>query len=81
MPFTPTETNTSSGSRGTVIRNNRAREGGGAIFSASNNYTGWLTIKNSTLHGNPSAVFWTRPYPGISFHSSGHPRAVNSSLS
>jgi hypothetical protein len=66
---------------GTVIRNNHAREGGGAIFFVSNNNTGWLTIKNSTLHGNPSAVFWTRPYPGIFFHSSGHPRIVNSKLS
>jgi predicted outer membrane repeat protein len=65
---------------GTVIRNNHAREGGGAIFFVSNNYTGWLTIKNSTLHGNPSAGFWTRPYPGIFFHSSAHPRVVNSSL-
>ncbi len=65
---------------GTVIRDNHAREGGGAIFFVSDNYTGWLTIKNSTLHGNPSAVFWTRPYPGIFFHSSGHPRVVNSHL-
>ena len=66
---------------GTVIRNDRAREGGGAIFFVSNNDTGWLTIKNSTLHGNPSAVFWTRPYPGIFFHSKGHPRVVNSTIS
>ena len=66
---------------GTVIRNNHAREGGGAIFYVSNNFTGWLTIKNSTLHDNPSAVFWTRPYPGIFFHSAGHPRVVNSRLS
>ncbi len=58
---------------GTVIRNNHAREGGGAIFFVSNNNTGWLTIKNSALHDNPSAVFWTRPYPGIYFHSAGHP--------
>jgi hypothetical protein len=65
----------------TIIRNNHAREGGGAIFYVSDNYTGWLTIKNSTLHGNPSAVFWTRPYPGIFFHSSGHPRVVNSTIS
>ena len=43
--------------------------------------TSWLTIKSSTLHDNPSAVFWTRPYPGIFFHSSGHPRIVNSKLS
>ena len=66
---------------GTVIRNNHAREGGGAIFYVSNNNTGWLTIKNSTLHDNPSAVFWTRPYPGIYFHSAGHPRVINSHLS
>ena len=66
---------------GTVIRNDHAREGGGAIFFVSNNDTGWLTIKNSALHGNPSAVFWTRPYPGIFFHSYGHPRVVNSTIS
>jgi hypothetical protein len=65
---------------GTVIRNNRAREGGGAIFYVSDNNTGWLTIKNSTLHNNPSGVFWTRPYPGIYFHSAGHPRVVNSPI-
>jgi hypothetical protein len=39
-----------------------------------------LTIKNSTLRNNPSAVFWTRPYPGIYFHSSGHPRVINSKI-
>jgi hypothetical protein len=65
---------------GSTIRNNDANEGGGAIFFVSNNNTGWLTIKNSTLHGNPSAVFWTRPYAGIYFHSSGHPRVVNSAI-
>jgi hypothetical protein len=66
---------------GTVIRDNHAREGGGAVFFVSDNNTGWLTIKNSTLHDNPSAVFWTRPYPGIYFHSSGNPRVINSKLS
>ena len=65
---------------GTVIRGNHAREGGGAIFFVSDSNTGTLTIKNSTLAGNPSAVFWTRPYPGIYFHSSGHPRVINSTL-
>jgi predicted outer membrane repeat protein len=52
----------------TIIKNNSAREGGGAIFFVSNNRAGSLTVKNSRLHGNPSAVFWTRPYPGIYFH-------------
>ena len=66
---------------GTVIRGDHAREGGGAIFFVSDNDTGWLAIKSSALHGNPSAVFWTRPYPGIFFHSSGHPRVVNSTIS
>ena len=65
---------------GTVIRGGHAREGGGAMFFVSNNNTGWTTIKNSTLHNNPSAVFWTRPYPGIYFHSSGHPRVINSKI-
>ena len=51
---------------GTVIRGNHAREGG-AIFFVSDDNTGTLTIVNSTLAGNPSAVFWTRPYPGIYF--------------
>ena len=66
---------------GTVIRNNSAREGGGAVFFVRDNNTGSLTIKNSTLHDNPSAVFWTRPFPGIFFHSTGHPRVVDSTIS
>jgi hypothetical protein len=61
---------------GTVIRNNYAREGGGAIFFVSDNNTGTMTIKNSTLHHNPSAGFWTRPYPGIFYQSAGHPLKV-----
>jgi hypothetical protein len=56
----------------TVIKDNSAREGGGAIFFVTNNKTGALTVKNSHLAGNPSAVFWTRPFPGIYFH--GHRR-------
>jgi hypothetical protein len=66
---------------GTVIRDNHAREGGGAIFFVSNNNTGTLTIEGSTLHHNPSAGFWTRPFPGIFFHSSGHPRVISSTIS
>jgi hypothetical protein len=64
----------------TVIRDNYAREGGGAIFFVSNDNTGILTIAGSKLHHNPSAVFWTRPYPGIYFHSSGHPRVTDSTI-
>jgi hypothetical protein len=66
---------------GTIIRDNHAREGGGAIFFVSDDNTGTLTIDRSTLAGNPSAGFWTRPYPGIFFQSSGHPKVVDSTIS
>jgi hypothetical protein len=65
---------------GTVISNNSAREGGGAIFFVSNNNTGTLTIGSSTLHHNPSAGFGTPGFPGIFFHSSGHPRVTGSTI-
>ncbi|HUC59523.1 MAG TPA: hypothetical protein VMA95_19125 [Streptosporangiaceae bacterium] len=63
---------------GTIIENNSAREGGGAIFFVSDDNTGKLTIKDSTLRKNPSGVFWTRPYPGIYYHSAGVPKIINS---
>jgi hypothetical protein len=52
----------------TILQDNTAREGGGGIFFVTNNMTGSLTVKNSHLLDNPSAVFWTRAYPGIYFH-------------
>jgi hypothetical protein len=55
---------------GTMMRNNHAREGGGAIFFVSDDNTGSATIKNSTLHHNPSAGF--ENHPGIFFQSFGH---------
>jgi hypothetical protein len=63
----------------TVIRKNRAREGGGAIFFVSNNRTGNLTIEHSRLHHNPSAGFWTRPYTGVFFEGH-HIRVRHSTL-
>ena len=65
---------------GTIIRSNYAREGGSAIFFVSNNNTGTLTIKDSTLHANPNGKFWTPPYVGIYFHSSGHPKVIHSTI-
>src|SRR5204863_5968954 len=50
---------------GTVISGNHAREGGGAIFYVSNDRTGTLLIKGSTLTGNPNDGFFTAGYPGI----------------
>ncbi len=50
---------------GSTMTDNRAREGGGAIFFVSNNLTGDLVIRSSRLEDNPSAQFETDP--GIYF--------------
>jgi hypothetical protein len=65
---------------GTVIRRSSAREGGGAVFFVVDNNQGTLTIKNSTLHNNPSDEFFTAGFPGIFFHSSGHPIVTDSTI-
>ena len=54
-----------------------AREGGGAIFFVSNDRTGTLTIRDSTLRDNPSLGFetirgsssWGRPRTPSVAHS------------
>jgi hypothetical protein len=48
---------------GTVMRDNTAREGGGAIFYVVNAGWGALTLTNSELKDNTSGVF--QNYPGI----------------
>ena len=50
---------------GTNMTRNHAREGGGAIFFVSNDRTGVLGIRSSTLRDNPSNRFETDP--GIFF--------------
>ncbi len=50
---------------GSTMKDNRAREGGGAIFFVSNDRTGDLEIRSSRLEENPSAQFETDP--GIFF--------------
>jgi hypothetical protein len=50
---------------GTRMVRNRAREGGGAVFYVSNDRTGILEIRSSTLRRNPSDGFETDP--GIYF--------------
>jgi hypothetical protein len=64
---------------GTIMRNNHANEGGGAIFFVSDDNTGTATIRGSTLHNNPSKGFQTQP--GIYYQSYGHPlTVVNSTI-
>jgi hypothetical protein len=50
---------------GTSMTGNHAREGGGAVFFVSNDRSGILEIRSSTLRGNPSSGFETDP--GIFF--------------
>lgn len=50
---------------GTVIRDNTANEGGGAIFFVSNDLSGTLRIRDSMLTNNPSGQFETEGFPGI----------------
>jgi hypothetical protein len=50
---------------GTRMTRNHAREGGGAVFFVSNDRTGVLEIRSSTLRDNPSVGFETDP--GIFF--------------
>ena len=51
---------------GTVIEHNQAREGGGALFYVSNDRTGTLAIRDSTLPDNPSEGFSTAGSPASS---------------
>ena len=66
---------------GTIISGNHAREGGGAIFYVSNDRTGTLLIKKSTLRDNPNDGFFTTGYPGIFFLGQGHPVVISSTIS
>lgn len=63
---------------GSIVTDNRAKEGGGAIFMVSNDRTGTLTIDSSTLQRNRSEGFQNSP--GIFFLGSGKPKIVNSTV-
>ena len=64
-----------------IIRDNVAHEGGGAIFYVSNDHTGSLRISHSTLHHNPSQGFETAGFPGIFYLGTGtHPTVIDSTL-
>jgi Chlamydia polymorphic membrane protein (Chlamydia_PMP) repeat len=54
---------------GTLMRHNHANEGGGAIFYVSNDRSGRLHLRWSTLKDNVSAGFQTRP--GIFYEGRG----------
>ena len=64
----------------TVIEDNHANEGGGAIFFVSNDRTGHLHIEDSTLRRNPSDGFGTAGFPGIFYLGDGPIQVVNSTI-
>src|SRR5450755_2579914 len=63
---------------GSIISDNSAREGGGAIFFVSNDRTGTLRIQHSTLAADPSGVFHN--YPGIFYLGHGKPVLIDAKL-
>jgi hypothetical protein len=65
---------------GSIVSDNVANEGGGAIFFVSNNRTGELRIASSTLERNPSLGFETAGYPGIFFLGLGAPQVTSSTI-
>ena len=65
---------------GSIVRDNTANEGGGAIFFVSNDRTGELRISTSDLLHNPSGRFETAGFPGIFFLGRGLPQVTNSTI-
>jgi hypothetical protein len=63
-----------------TISDNRANEGGGAVFFVSNDRTGSMRLEHATLAHNPSDGFETAGYPGIFYLGSGPPQIIDSTL-
>ncbi|GAA4598171.1 hypothetical protein GCM10023194_74960 [Planotetraspora phitsanulokensis] len=65
---------------GSIVTDNQAKEGGGAVFFVSNDRTGTMSIEGSTLRRNPSAGFETAGLPGIFFLGARKPSVSSSTL-
>ena len=66
--------------RGSVFSNNHATEGGGAIFFVSNDRSGTMSIRDSSLDNNGNDGFQTPGLPGIFFLGAGRPRIIRTIL-
>jgi hypothetical protein len=64
----------------TLIEDNHANEGGGAIFFVSNDRSGSLHIEDSTLRRNPSDGFETAGFPGIFYLGRGPIQVIDSTI-
>jgi predicted outer membrane repeat protein len=65
---------------GCVFTHNHANEGGGAIFFVSDDRSGTMSIKDSTLEHNPNDRFHTAGLPGIFFLGARAPTITGSVL-
>ncbi|HET6869724.1 MAG TPA: hypothetical protein VFH80_27675 [Solirubrobacteraceae bacterium] len=65
---------------GSVFSDNHANEGGGAIFFVSNDRTGTMSIRDSTLTDNPNDVFHTPGLAGIYFLGARRPTIIRTTL-
>jgi hypothetical protein len=51
--------------RGSLLENNKANEGGSAVFFVSNNKTGMIRLEDSIARNNPRGTFETPDLPGF----------------
>jgi hypothetical protein len=65
---------------GCAFTGNDAREGGGAVFFVSDNRTGTMEIRHSTLDGNLNAGFQSPGLPGVFFIGARRPTITDSRL-
>jgi hypothetical protein len=63
-----------------LIENNKANEGGSAIFFVSNNMSGSITITDSITRNNPRGTFETASLPGFYVIAKGPAQIVNSQI-
>ena len=65
---------------GSLLENNKANEGGSAVFFVSNNKTGSITITDSITRNNPRGMFETPDLPGFYVIAKGAAKVVNSQI-
>jgi hypothetical protein len=65
---------------GSLLENNRANEGGSAVFFVSNDMTGSITLTDSIARNNPRGMFETPDLPGFFVIANGPTELVNSQV-
>ena len=63
-----------------LIENNKANEGGSAVFFVSNNKTGSIIVKDSITRNNPRGTFETPNLPGFYVIAKAPAQVINSQI-